>query len=56
MNWLSTGEWITAVRMWNNGCDTARIAERLGCPESMIYNKLPYYRQRWATVDLAVAS
>lgn len=56
VNYLTTSEWMIAVRMWRAGNDTASIAKRLKCPEALIYNQLPVYRNKWRTVELRFAA
>lgn len=46
-NSLTTGEWIHAVHMWANGCDTLAIAEYFHCRETLIYRWLPVYRSKY---------
>ena len=49
-NYLNEGEWIHAVFMWQGGKDTLAIAECFGCNESLIYAKLPHYRNKHRTI------
>ena len=52
VNYLTVSEWAIAVRMWRAGNDTVNIAKRLKCPEALIYNILPVYRNKWRTAEL----
>ena len=55
VNYLTVSEWAIAVRMWRAGNDTVNIAKRLKCPEALIYNILPVYRNKWRTAELRLA-
>jgi hypothetical protein len=50
-NHLTAGEWIHAVHMWANGCDTLKIAEYFNIPEPVVYRKLPFYREKYRTIQ-----
>jgi hypothetical protein len=39
--------WARAVLLWNTGSDTITIAKALNRHESVIYNRLPHYREKY---------
>jgi hypothetical protein len=49
-NYLNQSEWLHAVFMWHGGSDTLTIAKYFGCSESLIYAKLPHYRNKHRAV------
>lgn len=48
---LYEGEWLHAVHMWRNGCDTLKISQYFDCKESFIYRWLPVYRKKFSGVQ-----
>jgi hypothetical protein len=54
-NYLSTGEWLRAVKMWRSGADTLAISKKFECPEALIYALLPVYRNKYRNLDEVAA-
>lgn len=49
--YLTKGQWLRAVYLWQRGRSTAEIADMMNAPESFIYNKLPHYRAAFTTIE-----
>jgi hypothetical protein len=49
-HYLTKGQWLRAVYLWHGGCDTFEIAEAFDVPETLIYSKLPKWREQFPNI------
>lgn len=53
---VALNDWKRATRMWRAGKNTLEIATAIGCPEALIYNRLPHWLTMFRDNPLGVGT